>query len=219
MDVDKYISFILGIPKTLYVNFKYFKFNEAIKLPLFISHRVWLKKVKGQIKIDAYIYRGMIQIGFGEVGIFDKHKSRSIFESDGMITFKGKASFGHGSKIVVHGELIIGDNLCVSAESSIICFERISLGDNCLISWDNLIMDTDFHKIKKFNGTITNKDREIVIGNNVWMGCRSTVLKGSIIGNNIVIAASSNIFNKIDGDNQVIGGNPAKVLKTDIIWI
>jgi len=134
--------------KTIYINFKYFSLKKAIKLPILISRKVWLKNCSGKIEILGNIYSGMIKIGFGEVGIFDKKYSRSILELSGKIIFNGNANIGHGSKISVGKDAILnlGNNFIITAESSIVCFKKITFGDNCLISWDDLFMDTDFHK-------------------------------------------------------------------------
>lgn len=212
---------ILAIPKTVYFNFKYLRFREAIKLPILVSHRVYLKETRGKVFINSDIKSGMIKIGFGEVGIFDQVKSRTIWQVSGTVIFNGKASIGHGSKISVRGKISIGKNFIISAESQIVCHKQITIGNDVLLSWDILIMDTDFHEILDVNGARINNDKEIVIGNKVWIGCRSILLKGTTIGNNVVIAANTllngrNQFNNIE--NVIIGGNPAKILKEGITW-
>ncbi len=55
--------------------------------------------------------------------------------------------------------------------------------------------------------------KPIKIGNNVFIGSHSTILPGVTIGNNVIIAASSLISRDIP-DNVVVGGVPAKVIKT-----
>tara|TARA_B110000503_G_scaffold72285_1_gene111814 strand:- start:1009 stop:1188 length:180 start_codon:yes stop_codon:yes gene_type:complete len=54
-----------------------------------------------------------------------------------------------------------------------------------------------------------------MIGNNVWIGLNSIILKGVSVGDNTIIAAGS-VVTKSFGNNLVIGGNPAKILKRDI---
>jgi acetyltransferase-like isoleucine patch superfamily enzyme len=53
----------------------------------------------------------------------------------------------------------------------------------------------------------------IKIGNNVWVGAKVTFLDGCIVGNNSVVAAAA-VVNGIYPDNSIIGGIPAKVLKS-----
>ena len=220
MKISNYIKIILGLPKTLIINLKYFPIKTALKLPILVSNNVCLKKVSGDIILDTNIRTGIIKIGFGDIGIFDKNRSRSIWQVSGRIIFKGKSNIGHGSKISVNkqGKLILGDEFKISAESSIICNNNITFGDNCLISWDCLIMDTDFHKVFNMYNERLNNDKPIVIGSNVWIGCRNTILKGTVIGDNVIVAANSNVCGYVEGENQIIGGNPIKTLKNDVYW-
>ncbi|WP_212667546.1 acyltransferase [Gottfriedia acidiceleris] len=209
-----------AIPKTIYFNFRYFKFRTAIKMPVLISHNVRLLKTKGKVIIEnSNPTLFDIRIGFGDVGIFDKQRSRTIWENSGVIIFKGRASIGHGSKISVAGLLEIGNNFRISAESSIVCFKQISIGHDVLMSWETLIMDTDFHIIKNHKDEIINNDKEIIIGNKVWIGCRCTILKGTIIGDGNVVAANSVVTANYNNENSIIGGNPIRTLKDKIYWM
>ena len=176
--------------------------------------------MKGKVKLDSPLYFGKIKFGYGEVGIFDKRFSRSIWELEGNIEFRGTANIGHGSKIAVGktGELILGDNFTISAESSIIAFKSISIGDNCLIAWNTQIMDTDFHTITDLNNNILNAPAPVILGNKIWVGARCMILKGAEIPSNCVIGAGSIVSGKITGENQLIVGSPAKAVRSEIMW-
>lgn len=217
----KTLQYILGLPKTIYFNFKLLKFKEAIKLPIFLSNSVLIKKSKGNISINGKLKTGMIKIGFGDNGLFDKKKSRTIIQVNGEVIFNGIANIGHGSKISVYenGILVFGDKFKISAESSIMCSSRISFGNDCLLSWDILLMDTDHHKIiDNIDNKVVNFDKEIIIGSHVWIGCRCTILKGVQILDNTVIAANSCVCNIFCKKNIIVAGNPAKIIKENINW-
>ena len=221
MKGKKILEILWGGVRSIPINFKLFPFRIACRLPLIISPFVQIKSLKGKMIIeDCNIKPGMIRIGFGNVGIFDNVLSRTIIQLDGKIIFCGKASIGHGSRISVgkNGILEIGKNFIITAETSIICHKKIRFGDNILISWENLFMDTDFHKIKDTENNIINEPKEIFIGNNVWIGCRNTILKGSQISDNSVIGSNSLINKKFNKNNILIAGNPAKILKENIVW-
>jgi acetyltransferase-like isoleucine patch superfamily enzyme len=207
--------------KTIYINFKYFTIKNALKLPILVSRNVWLKNCSGKIEIIGNIYSGMVKIGFGEVGIFDKKHSRSILEFSGKIIFYGKANIGHGSKISVgkEGILTLGNNFIITAESSIVCFKKITFGENCLISWDCLFLDTDFHKILNENNEIINEPKEIYVGKDVWIGCRCLILKGTEIKDGNIIGANSTVAKKLENINSIYIGNPIKCIKQNIKWI
>lgn len=112
--------------------------------------------------------------------------------------------------------LTIGKNGGFSGVS-IVCASKISIGENVGMGVNVNIWDTDFHSIQH---TIRSKQtniaqalsKEIQIGNNVWIGANSTILKGSELGNNTVVSTFS-LVNKIFASNLLIGGVPARKLK------
>lgn len=217
MITQTFVDYILSIPKSLIFNFKYLPFKYAIRLPIIVSHRVWLKKISGKITLSNH-KTGSVLIGFGDIGIFDQKKSRTIWEVSGHVIFNGKANIGHGSKISVSGNLSIGKDFRISAESAIIASKSIYIGNNVLISWDSLIMDTDFHKIYDSNGKQTNPSLPIYIGNNVWIGCRTFIPKGIKISEGTIISATSTVTKSLNTKNSIIGGNPTQILKSDVTW-
>ncbi len=166
------------------------------------------------------IRTGLIQFGYGNVGIFDNKKSRSIWEVSGTVIFKGRCNIGHGSKISVgnYGRLILGKNFIISAETSIVTFTEIEFGNNCLLSWDILVVDTDFHKIKDEFGNIINKPKPIIIGDRVWIGCRCLILKGTVIPNSCVIGADSIVNRELEKESCLYVGGPCKMVKENISW-
>lgn len=210
----------ISILKTLFFNFKYFPIKYAIRFPVILSKRVFLREISGTLIIKCEIKPALIRIGFNNVGIFDEKRSRTIWQVSGTVTFEGRTNFGHGSKISVEktGFLSIGENVTISAESSIVCVNRITIGKNSLLSWDILIMDTDFHKIYDKTGLQFNVSKPIIIGEKVWIGCRCLILKGVQIPNNSIIAANTTITKEIKGENLILGGNPIKILKSEVTW-
>jgi len=72
--------------------------------------------------------------------------------------------------------LTIGKNFLLTARSEIARFKEITFGDNCLLSWNILFMDTDAHPVYNQTDHIINEDKAIKIGNKVWIGCRCTIL-------------------------------------------
>lgn len=207
-------------PKTIYFNFRYLPWRLAIRFPIWISSNTYLRKTKGTICINGPISTGMIRIGYGDIGIFDKKRSRAIWEVSGKVVFEGSAEIGHGSKISVgnSGELVFGKNFMITAESAIIAYKKVLFGNDCLLSWDILIMDTDFHPIYHASNEIVNPDAEIIIGHSVWIGCRSLILKGSTIPDGSVIAANSLVSQKLTGTNQIFGKNPLTTIAENIFW-
>lgn len=208
----------MSIPKTLRFNLHYFPLKTAVKLPVFVSHRTFLREMHGRVILPQNTKTAMVKIGFGDVGHYDRKRSRSIWQVSGTVNFKGRAGIGHGSKLSVRGDLSFGSDFNMTAESTIVCAQEITFGDDCLLSWDVLVMDTDEHPLYNFSGERINSDRPIVLGNHVWVGCKCMLLKGAGVPDNSVVAAGSVIKSSFEGENLVIGGNPPSVLKREVRW-
>lgn len=119
------------------------------------------------------------------------------------------------SMIKVIGELTVGDNVGMSS-ISIVCYKKISIGNNVIFGGNVSIYDTDFHSLD-FNNrhkaeTDLPESRPITIGNDVFIGAHSTILKGVNIGDRAIIGACSVVTKTIPPD-QIWGGNPAKFIR------
>ena len=208
--------YVLGIPKTIYFNFNYFKIADALKFPVVVSNKTNFRHLKGSIKLDV-IKTAIVKIGFYPTQTIDFKYDRTILDIQGDIVFRGKCYIGSGCKIQVKGYLEFGSNDNFN-KTSIICHKKIIFGNHNLFSWDNLVMDTDQHPMTDMNGNIINQDRHIILGNNVWVGCRCTILKNSIIGNNIVIGANSTVRGRFKEESTIIVGSPASVVRRGVKW-
>ena len=206
--------------KTIYFNLKYFPFKVAIKLPVLIGRKVFLSRMNGRVIINGPISTGLIQIGYGKVCITDFKRSRAILEIDGDLIFNGRAFIMQGCKINImqNAQLIIGDDFNMSVESVIIVEKKIQIGKSSGISWESLVMDTDFHHIYDEDGVEFNQPKEIIIGDKVWVGCKCTLLKGAEIPSGSIVAANSMVTKKLSGEKSIFGGNPIRTLKSNITW-
>lgn len=76
--------------KTIWFNFKYLPWKNAVKFPIIVSRHTRIRSLKGTLLIDALITPAMVKIGFDGVGIFDNKRSRSIWQNNGCVIIKGK---------------------------------------------------------------------------------------------------------------------------------
>lgn len=96
---------------------------------------------------------------------------------------------------------------------------KIVIGEDCMFSAGIYISTTDFHSIIDANtGARLNPAKDVIIGNHVWLAHGVSVLKGSIIPDNVVVGKSSTIAGKLDESNSVYVGTPAKMVKSGVNW-
>ena len=206
--------------KTLRFNFTYFPFKTAVKLPVLISNNVYLHKLKGKVTLNGPVRTAVVQIGYGKIAIADFKRSRAVWDVYGEVVFNGRAFIMHGCKIHVGaaGQLIFGDDFNMSAECALVAEKKIEIGNNSGISWESLVMDTDFHHISDAEGQVFNHPKPVIIGDKVWVGCRCTILKGAQIPHGSIVAAGTLVTKKLHGVKSIFGGNPVNMLKSDIRW-
>lgn len=208
--------FEVSIIKTLFFNIHYFGLS-GLKLPVVVSRKMKLQNCGGSVEISNPVFAG-VHLGFSGVSIFDYKYQRSIWENKGKVKFISKATLGLGTRISNYGVIKFGNEFRVTANSYFICYKCIEFGDDCLISWDCAFMDTDLHKVQDQYGNIINGDKTIKFGNKVWVGTGSTILKGSSITNNVVIAAGSKITGQDCNIENSVVTSFGKIIKSDIRW-
>jgi acetyltransferase-like isoleucine patch superfamily enzyme len=109
------------------------------------------------------------------------------------------------------GRVEIGDACLMSPGARISASDEIVIGDGCMMAHGSYITDSDWHGIyDRVNRDETVKP--VRLGNNVWLGDRSTVLKGVTIGDNSIVAASSVVTKDIPA-NVIVAGNPAVIVR------
>lgn len=209
-----------GIPKTIIFNLKYFGL-QGFRFPVICSYKVRFLLLKGKVSINTKKKGAMIKLGFTAPNMYDNRKLSFVWVNDGHVIFNGDTGIRNGCSIRNYGELNFGENFHISSPSTIICYKAITFGNDVLIGWGCEFSDGDAHKIyqKDDKSMIRlNKDREIIIGNHVWFGANVKVYKGTVLGNNIIVAGSSVLTGSIEGNEQIIGGYPARVIKKDVNW-
>ena len=93
---------------------------------------------------------------------------------------------------------------------------HIYIGRDCMISEDIDIWNTDSHTILQHD-QIINPPRSIEIGNHVWLGKGSTILKGVHIGENAIVGMKALVTKDIR-PGTINVGVPAKEVKDHIHW-
>ena len=96
-------------------------------------------------------------------------------------------------------ELRIGEDVGMNG-ATVCCAARVSIGSQVLMGVNALVTDTDFHALApegrrwSIDGVGT---APVIIGDNVWLGLNSVVLKGVTIGRDAVVGAGSVVVGDI----------------------
>lgn len=124
---------------------------------------------------------------------------------------------GSASSIMIgqHAKLTIGEDVGFS-NSTICCREEISIGNHTIIGGNCKIWDTDFHPTsieqRRIDIDSNAKTSPIHIGEYVFVGADSIIMKGVTIGDFAVIGAGSVVRTSI-AEREVWAGNPAVFIK------
>jgi len=111
----------------------------------------------------------------------------------------------------------IGSDVGLNGTSIVARSKKISIGSGTMIASNVVILDSDYHVHYPPENRLTNPgfefDADVIIGNNVWIGINSIILKGVNIGDGSIIGAGSVVVNNIPS-GVIAAGNPARVIKT-----
>lgn len=122
---------------------------------------------------------------------------------------------GHGTKIRCHeGVVEIGPKTVLGQECTISAYRRIRIGEQCVIADRAMFIDFD-HNVADVEQPIRKQGiymRDVVVGNNVWVGYNAQILRGVTVGDNAIIGANSVVTRDIPA-NAVAAGSPARVVR------
>ncbi len=114
--------------------------------------------------------------------------------------------------------IVIGDNVGISG-STICASKNVTIGNNVIIGSGCLIMDTDAHPLGWRDRRNCSNDAvlssPVTIGDDVFIGARSIILKGVTIGDRSVIGAGSVVSKNVPADS-IVAGNPAVIIKKNV---
>ena len=206
--------------KTIYFNVKKFPFSIAKKLPVFFYGSVKFTSIKGKFELQGEIKTGMV--GFGQPYEMNTlHKGIAEIAVLGTMVFKGNVQFGKDYFIYIgeHGYCEMGHMASLGSNGKIICIENIVLGTYARLGSECQIIDTNFHQMIN---TITKEKHAqtapIQLGDYNYIGNRVSIMSKTITPNYCTVASNSLCNNNYRdwGHNILIGGMPAKLIKTNI---
>lgn len=201
----------------LYFNFKVLPFKQAIKFPFDFYGKIHFRSLKGKVKINTPISRGCFQFGLAQSEIFPSEPIIIII--DGILILNGKPlCIGSGSILEIKKEAVLelGSDVLFAPRSKIMVKKYIQIGSYVHASWEFQILDSNDHYIRNIvTGEIPKREKDIFIGNNIWIGSRVTINKGTVLPDYTIVASNS-LCNKdytmYHKQYITLGGIPAKIV-------
>lgn len=179
-------------------------------------------QIKGKVRVSGKCHfhlnklskiesNGIITFGVNSFG--SSRETTLRMDKNSEIIASGNFDFFYGCDIILfEGAKLVLGNSFINSDAKIRCHKEIKIGDNCAISHDFTIMDSNAHSLNGDRGT-----KPIIIEDNVWIGTRVTVVSGVTIGTGAVIAAGSVVTRDVP-PHCLVAGVPAKVVKENVEW-
>lgn len=200
--------------------YNYLNIKNRLILPAsnaFISHAVLLNGFR--IFITRKSKNNTVMISD-----FSRLKNCSVYidGNDNTVTI-GEFCCLNGAEFYIEdsgNNITIGNHTSIDGKTHFAAIEStdIRVGDDCMFSADIQIRSGDSHVILDQAGKRINPSQSVVIGNHVWICNRAVVLKGTVIGDNSVVANSAVVRGCFNDSGSILAGVPAKAIKTGINW-
>jgi acetyltransferase-like isoleucine patch superfamily enzyme len=205
-------KFYPWILKSIYFNFHYLPFKQAIKLPILLRKPRFIK-LKGKVIIDC----PKVEFGMITLGRFVNTCNPSngtIFDIDGTLIFRGWADFANNSAIMIQsgGTITLGNHMDCAGQLK--CAKSIEFGNDCVLAYNSMVMDSDWHALTDVvTGKLVKKMAPIKIGNNNFISFNCLVTKGTITPDYCTFTYNSHLCKKYDVEPySLLGGNPCVLL-------
>ena len=145
---------------------------------------------------------------------------RIFMGKNSKLRIDGDFIIGQGVRIYVrkNASLFIGgrrneSDSGITSDTFIMVYNKITIGYDFVCAWNVYLSDSDWHQIHG-----QNHHADVEIGDHVWIGNSTSILKGAKIGNGSIVASHSKVTNKSFPPRSLIAGTPAKAIKEDITW-
>jgi len=211
------ISYNFNVWKTIYVNFAFLPYRQAIRFPIFVYGKVKIYAHLGRIVIEDRIRPGMIHLGIN-TDKFSASKGSALINITGKLIFKGPVIFLVDYTLNILGECTIGKYSAVGNGVKIFCCNKVSIGKSCRFAVESQVFDTNFHYMRNIEtGQVDRCYGVVIIGDFCWIGNRTTVAKGAQLPNFSIVSSNSLVNKNFISSNveyPILAGLPAQIISS-----
>jgi len=207
MNVLKRFFFFLG---QLVSNIYTHQVGKFLKSSSNYFYSGWVKGAFKTSGANFYIQSPAIVLGGKYISIGDNFSAFSRLRIE---------AYDHHNESRFTPLLKIGNNVSLNFDCHIACIDKIAIGNGVLIASKVFITDHFHGNSTRESLLLPPNERpliakgEVVIGNNVWIGEGVAIMPGVKLGENCIVGANAVVTNSFPA-NSVIGGVPARLLKT-----
>ncbi|KSX05650.1 maltose acetyltransferase [Enterobacter sp. K66-74] len=109
--------------------------------------------------------------------------------------------------------IYLGKNFYANFDCVMLDVCPVHIGDNCMLAPGVHIYTATHPLDAEERNSGVQFGKPVNISNNVWIGGRAVINPGVTIGDNVVVASGAVVTKDVPA-NVVVGGNPAKIIKT-----
>ena len=200
--------------KTVIVNFRLLPFKQAIHLPFVVYGPLQLNISNAKILLNVKPTFGLIKWGYN-VDFFVPSKAPSMLMMiNGTININGPVRISSGCVFRISGNLNLGSCCRIGGGSKILCNNYVTIGDYSALAFGTIVCDTNFHYIQ-YERSVKNCDGTVLIGNLVFIGNNSSIVKGAKLPDYTIVSSKSYV-NKDFLDSKkgiLLVGAPARIIR------
>lgn len=205
---------------SIYFNFKYLPFKQAVKIPI-VLYKPHLISLKGKVVIDSVkIHTAMIRLGFRTCSVYP-NSGISWENLGGNIIFQGPCIIGNDSYLSFGPKtnVIFGADFRNTAGLKLVSYRGIKFGICTSIGWGGIIMDTNFHTLYDLHRKVYKKaSGEIEIGDYNWFGAQCKIMHSVKTPERCIFGMNTTVTrNCIMKSYCVMGGDPVRILSEGVM--
>jgi acetyltransferase-like isoleucine patch superfamily enzyme len=201
-----------------------------------ISHsRIMVNDSRLEIGMGCIFKQVMFHVKDKSECFIGKHFQLTKHSDHPAYFYASSSSIQIGENVNLFAQLVcesaileMGNNIFINSGTQLRCMKKITLGSNILVSYDCIIFDTNTHSLdpsdrrKELQDGYPNqaiqsadvkqkvKTAPIHIGNDIWIGTRALIFKGTKLGDEVIVGACTVLSGIEVPHGKIVTGNPGK---------